>query len=164
MAREAVDRICAFLASGETQCLTAWKRLDNMPRLSVEAFLEKLGKARPGAGSPDRHALLHLLKTYGGRAFEVLTIANKEYNKIHPDFDLLWAELEYAATREMACSLTDFMVRRSHLGYLMDVPDERMVEQIAIRMGAVLGWTRRDKDIELDRYWTWDRNMRAISG
>jgi glycerol-3-phosphate dehydrogenase len=75
---------------------------------------------------------------------------------------VLWAELEYAATQEMACSLTDFMVRRSHLGYLMDVPDERMVEQIAERMGAVLGWSRRDKDIELDRYWSWDRNMRTI--
>jgi glycerol-3-phosphate dehydrogenase len=163
MARDAVDRICAFLASGETQCLTAWKRLDNMPRLSVEELLEKSGKVWPAAHRLDQRSLLHLLHTYGGRACEVLTMANQEYEKIHPDFEVLWAELEYAATREMACSLTDFMVRRSHLGYLMDAPDERMVGRIADRMGALLEWSRRDKDLELDRYWTWDRNMRAIS-
>ncbi len=163
MAREAVDRICAYLGSGDMHCLTPWKRLDKVPGLGVEEFLEKSRKALSKACSLDQRSLLHLFRTYGGRAFEVLNMANQDYEKIHPDFDVLRAELEYAVTQEMACSLADFMVRRSHLGYLMDVPDETMVEQIADRMGALLGWTRRDKDLELDRYWNWDRNMRTIT-
>jgi hypothetical protein len=55
------------------------------------------------------------------------------------------------------------MIRRSHLGYLMDFPDEKMVERIADRMGAMLGWTPRDKELELDRYWNWDRGMRSFA-
>jgi glycerol-3-phosphate dehydrogenase len=163
MAREAVDRICAYLRAGGTPCLTPWRRLDNVPRFGVEALFEKSRKARSKACSLDQRSLLHLFRTYGGRALEVLTMANQDYEKIHPDFDVLRAELEYAVSQEMARSLTDFMVRRSHLGYLMDVPDERMVEEIADRMGTFLGWTRRDKDFELDRYWNWDREMRTIS-
>jgi glycerol-3-phosphate dehydrogenase len=163
MAREAVDLIFAYLGSERTHCLTAWKRLDNVPRLGVEALLENSKKARSKACSPGQHSLLHLFRTYGGRAFEVLTMANQDYRKIHPDFDVLWAELDYAVEQEMACSLTDFMVRRSHLGYLMGVPNERMVEQIADRMGILLGWTRREKEFELGRYWTWDRNLRTIN-
>jgi glycerol-3-phosphate dehydrogenase len=163
MASQAVDRAVAFLGYGGTRCLTPWKRLDNARRLSLDESLQALRKAWPKACCLDKRSLLHLFRTYGGRAFEVLNMAKGNCTKIRPDLDVLWPELEYAAKKELACSLSDFMVRRSHLGYLMDVPDEKMVERIADRMGGILGWTPRDKDLELERYWKWDRNLRTVT-
>jgi glycerol-3-phosphate dehydrogenase len=163
MASQAVERIVAFLGYGKSRCMTPWRRLDNAGRLSLHESLHALRRAWPKACGLEEGSLLHLFRTYGGRAFDVLNTEIGDCTKIHPDLDVVWAELEYAARQELACSLSDFMIRRSHLGYLMDFPDEKMVERIADRMGAMLGWTPRDKELELDRYWNWDRGMRSFA-
>ena len=58
------------------------------------------------------------MTTYGAQCLAVLALAQQQptfCRQIAPDLPYLYAEVLYALQHEMACTLTDIMVRRMHL-------------------------------------------------
>jgi len=70
------------------------------------------------------------------------------------------AQLHHAVGEEMAVSLQDFLLRRTAIGQSACLGLD-CYEAIGRRMGALLGWSPRRLDAELDAYRGWvDRSLR----
>ena len=85
----------------------------------------------------------HLIEAYGADVIEVLRISESDASlaePIVPDSSYLCAEAIYAVENEMAVSLCDFMLRRTHVMYESNDGALLQAGRIAGVMGAVSGW------------------------
>jgi glycerol-3-phosphate dehydrogenase len=107
----------------------------------------------------EQSALRPLLeKRYGSRVpqvFSYMQAADDGDIWVDKPSGLLKAEVNYLINEEMACKLSDVILRRTGLG-TAECPDGKVLQKIAKCMGEGLGWdeTRRNKEIEelLQRY------------
>ena len=113
----------------------------------------------PGSVASDQKDLTHLLeKRYGPRTSQILSYCQTGGDDsiwVDESSGVLKAELEYLIREEMACKLSDVILRRTGLG-TAGCPDRNVLEKIAEYMGTILGWdtTRRAEEIEglMERY------------
>jgi glycerol-3-phosphate dehydrogenase len=97
----------------------------------------------------------HLAHTYGGEAAAVARLAQSEPRLAEPvvaGHTTVWAELLHAMRREMALTLGDLLVRRTHLFYA--APDETLAVLDAIGAFAAeeMEWDSARLAAELDAY------------
>jgi glycerol-3-phosphate dehydrogenase len=97
----------------------------------------------------------HLAHTYGGEAAAVARLAQSEPRLAEPvvaGHTTVWAELLHAMRREMALTLGDLLVRRTHLFYA--APDETLAVLDAIGAFAAeeMEWDSARLSAELDAY------------
>jgi glycerol-3-phosphate dehydrogenase len=96
-----------------------------------------------------------LLKNYGSHHMAILALGFRDpelLELLHADYPLLKAELVYAVEEEMAVTLEDFMCRRVDLLHFDRQRGLPVLEKVATEMGRLLGWRRRRRQAELERY------------
>jgi glycerol-3-phosphate dehydrogenase len=104
----------------------------------------------------------HLTDKYGSRAAQVadLTLKNPELaEQLTPQYPHIKAEVVYTAQEEMACTVRDFMARRTRLE-IMDWQMANMLTPMVARLlGETLGWSEqaivqevRDYRVLLDKF------------
>ena len=72
--------------------------------------------------------------------------------RICPTLPYRWAELPHAVSSEMALSVCDFMIRRTHI--ICEDPNQGLDQapEVASRMGAILGWGAEEQARQLAEY------------
>jgi glycerol-3-phosphate dehydrogenase len=64
------------------------------------------------------------------------------------------AQVRFAVQHELACRLSDVMIRRTQLFYKDSDQGLGAVEAISQEMGRLLGWDRVRREVEIERYRT----------
>lgn len=103
----------------------------------------------------DRSAQEHLVDTYGSDA--ALIAAYVEENpelgeRIVPELPYVMAEVLYAVQHEMAMTLTDVLIRRTHVLYEVRDGGRERARAVAALLAPRLGWTAADVERELAEY------------
>jgi glycerol-3-phosphate dehydrogenase len=155
MAAEAVDRVAARLREADGRRLPPRARTDREPLPGGDTHdLEPLVEATLADGFPAAVAR-HLVHTYGTEAPAVTRLAQSNprlAEPVVPGHQTLWAELLYAMRREMAVTLGDMFIRRTHLFYA--APEETLAVAPAVADLAMgeMDWDEPRRTAELAAY------------
>ena len=97
----------------------------------------------------------HLVKTYGGRVWELLANAKptgKQWprygHKLVSNYPYIEEEVRYAC-REYACTIEDVLSRRTRLAFLNSEAAMEVLPRVAEIMAEELGWSRRVKAAQI---------------
>jgi glycerol-3-phosphate dehydrogenase len=123
---------------------TAHVPLPGSPDEPWEAFRDRIVAAAAGLGLPAETGE-HLARAYGEDAGSILDAVRTRPGDGLPIVDgrpYVWAEVAHAVRAEMALTLEDVMVRRTHLFYEADDAGLSVAEAVARRMAAEpgIGW------------------------
>ena len=119
------------------------------------------------AGSADRYPLdaeqiEHMIRLYGSRYKEVAAVTIEDpdlSSRLHPDYPDTRADVKHAVTKEYACTLADYMLRRSDIGFSED-RGEKAASAVGAEMAALLNWTKDRQAQEVEGYLAFVRNSR----
>ena len=116
--------------------------------------LDVLVGAAEGEGFP-KDVAAHLVHTYGSEAAAVIRLAQSDPHlaePVVPGHPTLWAEILHAIRREMAITLCDLLVRRTHLFYA--APDQvlELAPAIAAFAAEHMQWDAERREAELAAY------------
>jgi glycerol-3-phosphate dehydrogenase len=141
IAEDVTDRLCRILNHRRT-CTTA---TDPLP-----------GALDAGGERFDAPVALvdHLMSLYGTRARNVLSLAENDPalgRSLAPGGNDIAAQVVFAVRDELCERVTDFVWRRSRLGFSID-QGASAVEAIAAIMARELEWSDRRRIEELERY------------
>jgi len=120
---------------------------DRFAQATASALEESWGLARPAAE--------RLVHTYGTEYVKVLGCALPDRHLLRPLLpggSVLRVEAVYAAAEEMALTLEDFMTRRTDLMLFDHNHGLNAASEAARLMGTVLGWDRRQRQRQVERY------------
>ena len=155
MARDAVDRVASRLRALDGRPRARAAPTDRLPLPGGEtADREGLVKAAMERGASESTAR-HLVGAYGSEAAAVLNLVDRERALGRPIVTgqpSLWAEVAHAVEREMAIRLSDVLVRRLHLYYVMRDQALSAAAGVADWLGAVLGWDAARRAEEVAAY------------
>ena len=146
IAEELTDRVCEKLGANARSTTAG----------------EPLPGARDGAGED---APEHLRNVYGARAARVLALAREDPSlaaPLCPHHGGLAAEVVHAVRTEWARTLGDVLLRRTMLG-IAACQGLDCVDQLAERVGALLGWDSARRQDEIARYRAEIAPMRRFS-
>jgi glycerol-3-phosphate dehydrogenase len=96
-----------------------------------------------------------LAMAYGSRWRNVWGYAQRDHalrERLVPDLPYLLAEVPHAVEREMACTLADVLVRRTHVAFETRDHGRGAAARIAERVGALLGWSDAERARQLGAY------------
>jgi glycerol-3-phosphate dehydrogenase len=152
MARDVIDAAVADFPRPVPPSVTDQLPLlgsDGLP--AVRAATQRLAE---DYGVPER-AVTHLVSRYGAVAPEVLELVRGDKSLALPladGYPYLRAEVAYAVTHEGALHVEDVLARRVRL--LIESPDAGVsaAAEVAAIMGRLLGWSRRQRAQETQRY------------
>jgi glycerol-3-phosphate dehydrogenase len=155
MAAEAVDRVARKLSDldGRPRPARAPTDVEPLPGgdvANLAALAEELAKEGITAPAAD-----HLVATYGGEAAAVANLALSERELAEPllnGFPHLRAEVVHQARREMAMTVEDVMVRRTHLYHRHRSQAERAAADVASLLARELGWNAVDEAASVQAY------------
>lgn len=104
----------------------------------------------------------HLVVSYGSRWRDVWSLGDDRpelRERLVPSHTVIGAEMVYGVSREMAMTLGDLLIRRTHLAF--EVPDQArsVAPQVAALVSPVLGWTAADRESALHAY---EREARLV--
>ncbi|MBS1121212.1 MAG: dependent oxidoreductase [Deltaproteobacteria bacterium] len=162
MAHEAVDKTLALL--GELGEPTAANRANTKDRpLPGAAGLEQTdleGVAAIGRRLMDTHGLdadtaTHLCGVYGMRAptlAQRITADRTLAERIDPELPYVWAEVEFAATHDLARTVEDVLARRVPLLLVSRDQGLGASERVADVLGKLHAWTPAQRAQMLDEY------------
>ena len=143
MARDVVDRVATRLHELDGRPVAKRPPTDRQPLPGGEAAeLEVLVEAARARGTAETTAR-HLVAQYGSEAAAVLNLVDRDRKlgaAIISGRPEIWAEVDYAAQRELAVRVQDVMIRRLHLFYEVADHGQSVVAGIAARMKQLLGW------------------------
>jgi glycerol-3-phosphate dehydrogenase len=125
---------------------------DDDARVEARAWLDVSAEA--SASGLERATLEALYATYGRGAGRVVELAGKlaaGTERLCPHNPEIVAQLHVAVHDEMAVSLQDVLLRRTGIG-TSRCQGLDCAESIGRRMAAVLGWTPRRREAELEAY------------
>ena len=116
--------------------------------------LDVLVGAAEGEGFP-KDVAAHVVHTYGSEAAAVIRLAQSDPHlaePVVPGHPTLWAEILHAIRREMAITLCDLLVRRTHLFYA--APDQvlELAPAIAAFAAEHMQWDAERREAELAAY------------
>ena len=103
----------------------------------------------------DTPVATHLVHTYGSETPAIARLALSDPQLAQPviaDHPTLWAELVHAMRREMAITLSDLLIRRTHLFYVAPERILEMLPTIADVAGQEMEWDASRRDAELAAY------------
>ena len=108
----------------------------------------------PPANGITEETLNHLIDLYGSRYGEVLDYVSRDPLLRQPicgrNFDIE-AEIPHAIERELALTLSDFMLRRSLIAY-RECEGLDCCGKIANKMGKILGWDEQEIMSQIELY------------
>jgi glycerol-3-phosphate dehydrogenase len=152
MARDVVDAALADFPRPVAESVT-----DQLPLLGADGLPAVRAAAQRLAEDYDVSpaTVEHLLNRYGALVPEVLEPVGRDRSLARPlldDYPYLRAEVAYAVTHEGALHVEDVLARRIRL--LIESPDAGVpaAPEVGAIMGALLGWSRRRRALEIRRY------------
>lgn len=155
LAEELGDTITRALGR-RARARTASRMLDGtdeeVARVEVRAWLD-VSTEMAATGLPAQ-TLETLVTTYGRvypRVVELIGKVPGGAERLCPSNPDVVAQLHHAVQDELTVSLQDFMLRRTGIG-TSSCQGEDCAESIARRMGALLGWSTRRLDAELEAF------------
>ncbi len=98
---------------------------------------------------------LHLVDTYGMRAFEVAKLCAESpvlLESIVPGRVEIMAQVAFAVREEMAASVSDVMIRRTQIFFRDRQQGLGSVDKVANRMAELIGWSEEEKQRSIDAY------------
>lgn len=97
----------------------------------------------------------HLARTYGNKAPEVAKLANITGSRwpvvgkrLSEEFPYIEAEVRYSI-QEYACTVVDFLARRTRLAFLNAQAAADAIPKIADIMGKELHWSKAKKQVNI---------------
>ena len=107
-------------------------------------------------GGVSRATARHLAESYGDNAPQLLDLAAAEpgglHQTIYPDLPHIWAEIPWAARREMAQTVADVLVRRTSIHYRALDQGLAAAGRTARLLGAELGWSEAETAAGAEAY------------
>jgi glycerol-3-phosphate dehydrogenase len=97
----------------------------------------------------------HLCGVYGMRALELAAAIAKDRTlgaRLDPELPYVWAEIDFAARRDLARTLEDVLARRVPLLLVSRDHGLGIAERVAARLGSVLDWNAATTAQMLDEY------------
>jgi glycerol-3-phosphate dehydrogenase len=104
----------------------------------------------------------HLLSHFGTESPAIFNLAREHrelLQPLHPGHPAIRAEIVHIVRRELAQTLEDTLVRRTHLFYETSDHALSAVEDVATLMGSELGWSEEKKGQEVERYRSYVQEM-----
>jgi glycerol-3-phosphate dehydrogenase len=155
LAEQLGDRVSRALGRPR-KSVTARRTLDGVDaeagQVEARAWLDLSGEM--AATGLDRATLETLVTTYGRVYPRVIELAGKVpggTERLCPHNADIVAQLHHATQEEMTVSLQDFLLRRTGIGTSRCQGDD-CAEAIGRRMAALLGWSGRRLEAELEAY------------
>ena len=93
-----------------------------------------------------------LFGKYGLMAEEIITHSSRESLNTVPETETLWAELAWVAGNEMVVHLDDLLLRRTHIGLLLENGGKKYLPKVKELCQKILGWTDDTWEKEELRY------------
>jgi glycerol-3-phosphate dehydrogenase len=112
-------------------------------------------RARVTTAVTDEEAHLHLVDAYGADAVWVLAYAEENpelARRIVPNLPYLMAEPLYHVQHEMALTLNDILIRRTHIIYEVQSGGQEKARAIAKEVAPRLHWTPEDVEQQVREY------------
>lgn len=103
-----------------------------------------------------------LALAYGTRWRNVWSYAQRDASlarRLVDDLPYLTAEVPHAVERELACTLADVLVRRTHVAFETRDHGRGAARRIAPLMGALLSWSDREREQQIADY---DRDVTRL--
>jgi glycerol-3-phosphate dehydrogenase len=148
IAEDATDRVCRVL--GVTRaCETAAR-----PLPGARPSAARPSPADAVAAPPPQATMAHLQAIYGTRASDVIRLANADRSlaaRLTSTSVDIAAQVIFAVRVEQCLRLSDFMLRRTRLGFSAD-QGVAAAPRVAELMASELGWSPDRKAAELDAY------------
>ena len=152
IAEQIVDVVASKLDSG-SRCTTAEEKLPGANAAELEKVRVNMGSVASeyGVGT---EVVAHLVSLYGSRYSEVLDYVKKDRRlkericETNPD---IMAEVTHAIERESACTLSDFMLRRSLIGFRR-CEGLDCCTKVANKMARGLGWNAKEVASQIGAY------------
>lgn len=157
MARHVVDR-CARLLSRHWGMNVTRSTIKNRPLLGgvgirdIDAFASRLADEHPDMPADWVRRVGH---RYGARAPEVLSLAAADPALLAPlpGYERVkLAELHHAIINEHACTIEDFLVRRTYTYFKADDQGYAAAGDVADALASLNVVTREEADLQLARY------------
>jgi glycerol-3-phosphate dehydrogenase len=159
MAEDAVDRVlhqeAQRLGGARPPCRTASTTLPGGDLDRFERYREAVATSLEESWDISRQAAFHMVGSYGTEYLKVLAYGRRDPDLLRPlapDVPVLAAEVVYAVEEEMALTLDDFMARRTELMLFEPQHGLEAAGQAATLMGEALGWGRRERHEQVERY------------
>lgn len=155
MAQEMVDSVALTLLKqfgikAKTGCITKNNPILGTPKEDTEARVRALA----GKVELDDDILEGLFKQ-GTAALEVLAMIGEDASlseRLSPEAPHIMAQVKFAAEREMARSVDDFLVRRTEIFYTASDQGLSIAPVVASIMGGVLGWDEAEQAKQVEAY------------
>jgi len=148
--REMASQVVDLFAGPEAKdSLTAVLPLPGGDR-SVEDVTEEADEVIADAAVRDR-----LVAAYGSRWRDVWSIAEEQPHlgeRVSGSHPIIGAEFTHAVQHEMAMTLGDLLIRRTHLAFETADQARSLAPLVARLVGPHLGWTAADHDVALRAY------------
>jgi glycerol-3-phosphate dehydrogenase len=145
MAKDTIDDAERLLRGSISACTTDKHVLVGGVGYTPNSYLELAKKS-----NLDNDTLKHLTDKYGSRAINLVFLINNNPElgeKLTPQYPHLKAEVVYTAQSEMACTVRDFMARRTRL----EILDWKIAHSITPTVAQLLGETLNWSDAEIEK-------------
>jgi glycerol-3-phosphate dehydrogenase len=149
MAEELVDEVCVDFEAGP--CVTSTTGL-----LGRAGYSSTLAVQLVQRGGVRAEVANHLAAAYGGRAWDVLSLARptgRRYPQVGvplaEGYPYIEAEVRYAC-REHAATVEDVLSRRTRLAFLNAEAARDAAPRVAALMGEELGWSAAEREKQLE--------------
>lgn len=145
MAKDTIDETEEILRGSVSVCTTDKHILVGGVGYTPNSYLELAKKS-----NLDNDTLKHLTDKYGSRAINLIFLINNNPElgeRLAPQYPHLKAEVIYTAQYEMACTVRDFMARRTRL----EIMDWQIAQAIAPEVARLLGETLNWNDAAIEK-------------
>jgi glycerol-3-phosphate dehydrogenase len=158
MAAQTVDRALRhsglpFTPSRTAELPIGWDA--PRPRRDVAALA--LGISSAVRERPNDDRIPRMVIRYGAKWREALAAIDRspaDADRIHPEHTYRFGDLRFACDYEMARTLGDLLIRRTHLAFERSDNAVALAPRIAEYVAPILGWSAGDVSEEIDRYKT----------
>ncbi len=152
IAKDIVDTVAGKLGTN-SECMTAKEKLPGADASELKKVHANIGSVAAEHGI-SAETVAHLVSLYGSRYSEVLGYIKKDKRLkericgTNPD---VMAEVTHAIQKESACTLSDFMLRRSLIGFRR-CEGLDCCTKVANKMTKMLGWNAKELASQIRAY------------
>jgi glycerol-3-phosphate dehydrogenase len=150
MAKDTIDDAEQILKGSVSACTTDKHVLVGGVGYAPNDYLELAKKS-----NLDNDALKHLTDKYGSRAIKLIFLINQNPElgeRLTPQYPHLKAEVVYTAQCEMACTIRDFMARRTRLEIMDWQTAHDITPTVARLLGETLDWSEQKIEVASTEY------------
>lgn len=156
MAEDMLNHIERRLKQAERANSRPDRRTDQVPLVDEtfdpESTCVSLRQAHPNLAVD---VLNHLADVYGRDVTSIVGSIEADPmlgQRISPELSYVYAEIPYAVRHEMALTLNDFLIRRTHIIYEAADQGLSCAGQVAAMMGRELDWDTNEIQVQVDLY------------